>query len=63
MTIPEATQLVMQAGAMGGNGEVFLLDMGEPVKILDLAKKMIELSGLTIKDLSRIARRRCHSFG
>ena len=50
MTIPEATQLVMQAGAMGGNGEVFLLDMGEPVKILELAKRMVELSGLRVKD-------------
>ena len=50
MTIPEATQLVMQAAAMGGNGEVFLLDMGEPVKIIELAKRMIELSGLTVKD-------------
>jgi FlaA1/EpsC-like NDP-sugar epimerase len=50
MTIPEATQLVMQAGAMGGNGEVFLLDMGEPVKIFELAKRMVELSGLKVKD-------------
>jgi len=50
MTISEATQLVMQAGAMGGNGEVFLLDMGEPVKIFDLAKRMVELSGLKVKD-------------
>jgi FlaA1/EpsC-like NDP-sugar epimerase len=50
MTIPEATQLVMQAGAMGGNGEVFLLDMGEPVKIIELAQRMIELSGLRVKD-------------
>jgi FlaA1/EpsC-like NDP-sugar epimerase len=50
MTIPEATQLVMQAGAMGGNGEVFLLDMGEPVKIIELAKRMIELSGLKVKE-------------
>ena len=50
MTIPEATQLVMQAGAMGGKGEVFLLDMGEPVKILELAHKMVELSGLKVKD-------------
>jgi FlaA1/EpsC-like NDP-sugar epimerase len=50
MTIPEATQLVMQAGAMGGNGEVFLLDMGEPVKIIELAKRMVELSGLKLKD-------------
>ena len=49
MTIPEATQLVMQAGAMGGNGEVFLLNMGEPVKIFELAKRMVELSGLKVK--------------
>jgi FlaA1/EpsC-like NDP-sugar epimerase len=46
MTIPEATQLVLQAGAMGGTGEIFLLDMGEPVKIVDLARDLIELSGL-----------------
>jgi len=45
MTIPEASQLVLQAGAMGNGGEVFLLDMGEPVKIVDLAKNMIRLSG------------------
>ncbi|PQL18894.1 polysaccharide biosynthesis protein [Veillonella denticariosi JCM 15641] len=45
MTIPEASQLVLQAGAMGQGGEVFLLDMGEPVKIVDLAKNMISLSG------------------
>lgn len=50
MTIPEASQLVIQAGAMASGGEVFLLDMGEPVKICDLAKRMVELSGLTIKD-------------
>ena len=46
MTIPEAAQLVIQAGAMGKGGEVFLLDMGKPVKIVDLAKRMISLSGL-----------------
>ena len=46
MTIPEASQLVLQAGAMGKGGEVFLLDMGEPVKIIDLARNMILLSGL-----------------
>jgi FlaA1/EpsC-like NDP-sugar epimerase len=45
MTIPEAVQLVIQAGAIGGRGQVYVLDMGEPVKIVDLAKTMIELSG------------------
>ena len=50
MTIPEAARLVMQAVAMAKGGEVFVLDMGEPVKIYDLAKRMIELSGLTIRD-------------
>lgn len=47
MTIPEAAQLVMQAGAMAKRGELFVLDMGKPVKILDLAENMIRLSGLT----------------
>ena len=46
MTIPEAAQLVLQAGAMGKGGEIFLLDMGEPVKIVDLARDMITLSRL-----------------
>lgn len=50
MTIPEAAQLVIQAGAMGHGGDVFVLDMGEPIRILDLAKRMIHLSGLEIKD-------------
>ena len=50
MTIPEAAQLVIQAGAIAKGGEVFLLDMGEPVKIYDLAKRMIELSGLEVKN-------------
>lgn len=50
MTIPEAAQLVIQAGAMAKGGEVFLLDMGEPVKIFDLAKRMVHLSGLTIQN-------------
>ena len=45
-TIPEASQLVMQAGAMGDGGEIFILDMGEPVKIVDLARDLIRLSGL-----------------
>ena len=50
MTIPEAAQLVLQAAAMGRGGDVFVLDMGESVKIVDLAKKMIELSGLEVRD-------------
>jgi FlaA1/EpsC-like NDP-sugar epimerase len=50
MTIPEAAQLVIQAAAMATGGDVFLLDMGKPVKILDLAKRMVELSGLTVLD-------------
>ncbi|WP_370682637.1 polysaccharide biosynthesis protein [Comamonas sp. GB3 AK4-5] len=50
MTIPEAAQLVLQAGAMGRGGDVFVLDMGQPVKIVDLARRMIRLSGLTVKD-------------
>jgi FlaA1/EpsC-like NDP-sugar epimerase len=50
MTIPEAAQLVIQAGAMAQGGEVFVLDMGDPVRIVDLAKRMIELSGLRLRD-------------
>jgi FlaA1/EpsC-like NDP-sugar epimerase len=50
MTIAEASQLVVQSGAMAKGGDVFVLDMGEPVKIYDLAHKMIELSGLTLRD-------------
>ena len=50
MTIPEAAQLVIQAGGMAQGGEVFVLDMGEPVKIRDLAARMIKLMGLTVKD-------------
>jgi len=50
MTIPEASQLVIQAGAMAKGGDVFVLDMGQSVKIMDLARRMIELSGLTVKD-------------
>ncbi|MCW7553169.1 polysaccharide biosynthesis protein [Endozoicomonas gorgoniicola] len=50
MTIPEAAQLVIQAGAMGQGGDVFVLEMGKPVKIVDLAKRMVSLSGLTVKD-------------
>lgn len=48
MTIPEACQLVLEAGAMGEGGEIFIFDMGKSVKIIDLAKKMIKLSGLTL---------------
>ncbi|MFK5950086.1 MAG: nucleoside-diphosphate sugar epimerase/dehydratase [Methylococcales bacterium] len=50
MTIPEAAQLVIQAGAMGLGGDVFVLDMGEPIRIVDLAKRMIKLSGLGVLD-------------
>lgn len=50
MTIPEAAQLVIQAGAMGKGGDVFVLDMGEPVRIAELAKNLIHLSGLEVKD-------------
>ncbi|RJG03767.1 polysaccharide biosynthesis protein [Noviherbaspirillum sedimenti] len=49
MTIPEAAQLVLQAGAMGDGGDVFVLDMGEPVKIVDMARRMVHLSGLEVK--------------
>ena len=50
MTIPEAVELVIQAGSIGNGGEIFLLDMGKPILIVDLAKKMIALSGLQVKD-------------
>ena len=50
MTIPEAAQLVLQAGAMAVGGDVFVLDMGSPVKILDLARRVVELSGLTVRE-------------
>ena len=50
MSIPEAAELVIQAGAMGKGGDVFVLDMGEPVKIYDLAKRLINLSGMEVKD-------------
>jgi FlaA1/EpsC-like NDP-sugar epimerase len=50
MTIPEAVNLVLQAGSMGQGGDVFVLDMGEPVRIDDLARRMIELSGFTVRD-------------
>jgi len=50
MTIPEAAELVVQAGAMASGGEVFVLDMGEPVRIVDLAYRMVELSGMRVRD-------------
>ncbi|MDH5206919.1 MAG: polysaccharide biosynthesis protein, partial [Hylemonella sp.] len=50
MTIPEAVQLVIQAGAMASGGDVFVLDMGAPVRISDLARRMVELSGLSVRD-------------
>jgi FlaA1/EpsC-like NDP-sugar epimerase len=50
MTIPEAAQLVIQAGAMGKGGDVFVLDMGQPVRIVDLARRMIGLAGRTVRD-------------
>lgn len=52
MTIPEAAQLVIQAGAMAKGGDVFVLDMGDSIRIIDLARRMIELSGLSVKDES-----------
>jgi FlaA1/EpsC-like NDP-sugar epimerase len=53
MTIPEAAQLVIQAGSLGTGGDVFLLDMGQPVRIVDLARRMIKLMGLTVRDESQ----------
>ncbi len=50
MTIPEAAQLVIQAGAMAKGGDVFVLDMGEPIRIIDLAKRMITLAGYSVKE-------------
>jgi FlaA1/EpsC-like NDP-sugar epimerase len=50
MTIPEAAQLVLQAGAMAVGGDVFVLDMGQPVKIMDMARRMVELSGMSVRD-------------
>ena len=52
MTIPEAAQLVLQAGAMAQGGDVFVLDMGNPVKILELAQRMVRLSGLSVRDVN-----------
>ena len=60
MSIPEAAQLVIQAGAMASGGEVFVLDMGTPVKIDDLARTMIRLSGLEVRDDDHLRRRHRH---
>lgn len=51
MTIPEASRLVLQAGALAKGGEIFVLDMGEPIRIVDLAKKIVKLSGHTEKEM------------
>src|SRR3546814_12301883 len=53
MTIPEASQLVIQASAMARGGEVFVLDMGQPVRILDLARSMVPISGISVHDPDR----------
>lgn len=64
MTIPEAAQLVIQAGAMAQGGDVFVLDMGNPVRIIDLARRLVELSGRTVRDeLSLKATSSCRSPG
>ena len=54
MTIPEGAQLVIQAGAMATGGDVFVLEMGKPIKILDLIKRIVNLSGLSIQDKNNL---------
>jgi FlaA1/EpsC-like NDP-sugar epimerase len=56
MTIPEACQLVLEAGAMGRGGEIFILDMGEPIRIVDLARDLVQLSGYSLDDIEIVFR-------
>ncbi len=55
MTIPEACQLILQAGAMGNGGEIFILDMGTPIKIADMARDLIRLSGFEPEVVSKLS--------
>jgi FlaA1/EpsC-like NDP-sugar epimerase len=67
MTIPEAASLVIQAGSMGNNGDVFVLNMGDPIKIIDLARRMIQMAGFSVKEpkgvVNKLADRREQTNG